>query len=107
MGSPLLLTCHWQVFLFQFNSPWYQLLFYKSFSALFLHLGIEKVQKSKITKEKPPQRGQFPSSEAAHQPTEDEVREYCKDFCVLPDYFKFHVLNLGMAGKFHLWRLDF
>ena len=34
-------------------------------------------------------------------------RSLCKDLCVLPDFWKFNVLKLGVAKRHDSWKLDF
>ena len=49
----------------------------------------------------------FPDEDVAYQPEDTEVETYCAAYCVLPDFWKFHVLRLGMAKRYDHWKLDF
>ena len=49
----------------------------------------------------------FPDEDVAYQPDDTEVETYCAAYCVLPDFWKFHVLRLGIAKRYDHWKLDF
>ena len=49
----------------------------------------------------------FPSADVTYEPTVTEIGEHCKDFCVVPDYWKFQILLNDVPNRFRKWRLDF
>ena len=49
----------------------------------------------------------FPSQDITYQPTTGEVDDYCDEYTVLPDWWKFHVLQLQCDKRYTRWKLDF
>ena len=49
----------------------------------------------------------FPSQDITYQPTAEEVDEYCEEYTVLPDWWKFQVLQLQCDKRYTRWKLDF
>ena len=48
----------------------------------------------------------FPGYDITHEATAEELGLYCKESCILPDYWKFQALRLQLARRNDFWKLD-
>ena len=53
-----------------------------------------------------PVLNKFPTFDMTYRPTESDIEPHCIERVVLPDFWKFQVLRLGIAKCFDFWKLD-